>query len=142
MSSQEVVQLKLKNMTKQEVDTFEKLQAQLEGLHTEVSALSKKSQNDALNKFKLKFINQILSEANKLLNSKYKPFSDFDLFDENDMPTNSDAAMMLTQYLNCFEKLRSDNIKKEDKFPHHWYWVVDGKLSTIRTVTPKIIKEK
>ncbi len=129
-------------MTEQEVDTFEKLQAQLQGLHIEISALSKKSQNDALNKFKLKFVNQILTESNQLLGTKYKPFSDFDLFDENDMPTNSDAAMMLTQYLNCFEKLRSDNVKKEDKFPQNWYWIIDGKMSSIRTVMPKFIKEK
>jgi len=129
-------------MTKEEVDTFEKLQAQLGGLHTEISALSKKSQNDPLNKFKLKFVNQILSEANQLLGEKYKPFGDFSLFNEEDMPTNSDAAMMLTQYLNCFEKLRSDNIKKEKEYPQHWYWLVEGKISNIRTVTPQIIKEK
>lgn len=129
-------------MTKEQVDTFEKLQAQLSGLHSEISALSKKSQNDALNKFKLKFVNQILSEANQFLGAKYKPFDDFDLFDETDMPTNSDAAMMLTQYLNCFEKFRADNIKMADSFPHHWYWIVEGKLSNIRTVTPNIIKEK
>ncbi|MBV8256063.1 MAG: hypothetical protein JO154_25935 [Chitinophaga sp.] len=129
-------------MTKKDVDTFEKLQAQLEGLHTEISALSKKSQNDALNKFKLKFVNQIISEANGLLGDKYKPFNSFELFDENDLPTNSDVAMMLTQYLNCLEKLRADNIKKESKYPGHWYWLVDGELSDIRTVTPKIIKEK
>lgn len=129
-------------MTKQEVDTFEKLQAQLDGLHAEISALSKKSQNDALNKFKLKFVNQILNDSNLLLGIKYKPFTDFSLFDENDMPTNSDAAMMLTQYLNCFEKLRADNIKRADQFPHNWYWIVDAKRSDIRTVMPKIIKEK
>ena len=68
-------------MTKKEIDTFEKLQSQLEGLHTEISALSKKSQNDVLNKFKLKFVNQVLENANKLLGFKYKPFNDFDLFD-------------------------------------------------------------
>lgn len=129
-------------MTKEEVDTFEKLQAQLDGLHIEISALSKKSQNDALNKFKLKFVNKILADSNELLSAKYKPFDDFDLFDENDLPTNSDVAMMLTQYLNCFEKLRADNIKKEDKYPQHWYWVIDGKFSNVRTVSPKIIKEK
>ncbi|MEO8854753.1 MAG: hypothetical protein ABI359_13305 [Ginsengibacter sp.] len=129
-------------MTKEQVDIFEKLQAQLGGLHTEITALSKKSQNEALNKFKLKFINQILADANILLDDKYKPFNDFDLFDEIEMPSNSDAAMMLTQYLNCFEKLRADNIKKEDKFPQNWFWIIDGKLSTIRTVMPKIIKEK
>jgi hypothetical protein len=128
-------------MKKKEVDIFEKLQAQLEGLHSEISSLSKKSQNDALNKFKLKFVNQILSEANQLLGTKYKPFSDFELFDENEIPTNSDVAMMLTQYLSCFEKLRADNVEKEE-FGARWFWIVDGKRSDIRTVMPKIIKEK
>jgi hypothetical protein len=126
-------------MTKQEVDTFEKLQAQLEGLHTEISALSKKSQNDALNKFKLKFVNQILSGANQLLGESYKPFNDFSLFDNDEMPTNSDVAMILTQYLSCFEKLRADNVKQERIY---WYWIIDGSQSDIKTVMPKKIKEK
>ncbi len=129
-------------MTKNEVDNFEKVQAQLEGLHTEISALSKKSQNDRLNKFKLKFVNQILVDANKLLGDKYRPFSDFTVFDDIEMPSNSDVAMMLTQYLNCFEKLRADNIRMKDVFPKNWYWIIDGTLSDIRTVTPQIIKEK
>ena len=127
-------------MKKKDVDVFEKLQAQLDGLHLEISSLSKKSPNDALNKFKLKFVNQILRGANDLLGDKYKPFSDFDLFDENDLPTNSDVAMMLTQYLSCFEKLRADNVKKEE-YGVRWFWVIDSKLSDIRTVMPKIIKE-
>lgn len=126
-------------MTKQEVDNFEKLQAQLEGLHNEISALSKKSQNDALNKFKLKFVNKIISDSNELLGNDYKPFSDFDTFDENDLPSNSDAAMMLTQYLSCFEKLRVDNVKQD---LGRWYWIIDGKQSDIKTVMPKKIKEK
>jgi len=129
-------------MTQEQVDLFEKLQAQLEGLHIEISALSKKSQNDALNKFKLKFINQILTEANSLLTDNYKPFADFNIFEESDMPSNSDAAMMLTQYLNCFEKLRADNIRQTTKFPAHWFWIIDGKMSDVRTTSPKIIKEK
>jgi hypothetical protein len=126
-------------MIKQEVDNFEKLQAQLEGLHNEISALSKKSQNDALNKFKLKFVNKIISDSNELLGNDYKPFSDFDTFDENDLPSNSDAAMMLTQYLSCFEKLRADNVKQD---LGRWYWIIDGKQSDIKTVMPKKIKEK
>lgn len=126
-------------MTKQEVDNFEKLQAQLEGLHNEISALSKKSQNDALNKFKLKFVNKIIYDSNELLVKNYKPFSDFETFEENDMPTNSDVAMMLTQYLSCFEKLRADNVKQERM---NWFWMIDGKQSDIKTVMPKKIKEK
>lgn len=72
-------------MTQEQVDTFEKVQAQLEGLHSEISALSKKSQNDALNKFKLKFVNQILTEANVVLGDGYKPFGNFQIFDEGDI---------------------------------------------------------
>lgn len=127
-------------MNKQEVDKFEKVQTQLEGLHTEISALSKKSQNDALNKFKLKFVNLILESANSLLGENYKPFSDFTIFNENDIPTTSDAAMMLTQYLSCFEKLRADNVKQN--LSESWYWIIDGKESAIKTIMPKKIKEK
>lgn len=126
-------------MTKQEVNNFEKLQAQLEGLHNEISAISKKSQNDALNTFKLKFVNKIISDSNELLGVNYKPFTDFDKFDESDIPSNSDVAMMLTQYLSCFEKLRADNVVQVSV---RWFWIIDGKQSDIKTAMPKKIKEK
>lgn len=125
-------------MTKQDIDIFEKVQSQLEGLHTEISVLSKKSQNDALNKFKLKFVNQIISEANELLGDEYRPFADFSLFDDSEIPTNSDVAMMLTQYLSCLEKLRADNVK-QDKYGR-WHWLLNGKESDIKAVAPKILK--
>jgi hypothetical protein len=126
-------------MTINEINTFEKVQAQLEGLHTEISTLSKKSQNDALNKFKLKFVNQILLQANNVLGKKYKPFSDFNIFEEEEMPTTSDVAMMLTQYLSCFEKLRTDNV---GYYLGSWFWFVDGQKTNLETVMPKKIKEK
>ena len=127
-------------MTREEVDRFEKVQAQIEGLYSEISALSKKSQNDALNKFKLKFVNQVLGKANNVLGKSYMPFEDFTIFDENDIPTNSDCAMMLTQYLSCFEKLRADNVQLNGFTS--WYWIINGKESNIKTVMPKKIKEK
>ena len=129
-------------MTEAEINNFEKVQAQLESLHSEISALTKKSQNDALNKFKLKFVNQSLEEANKLLGKIYKPFEDFDKFDENDLPSNSDVTMMLGQYLNCMEKLRADNIGRNTV--GHWVWAGGTKreLTGIRTSPPQKLKEK
>lgn len=129
-------------MTKQEVDTFEKVNGQLESLHLEISALSKKSQNDALNKFKLKFVNQILGEANRILGDNYKPFPDFSVFNEDEIPSNSDATMVISQYLGCMEKLRNDNIisKQEyngNKYIVRWYWSKTGK----QTFAPLKIKE-
>jgi FtsZ-binding cell division protein ZapB len=124
-------------MTRIEIDTFEKVQAQIEGLHIEISTLSKKSQNDALNKFKLKFVNQSLKDANAVLGEKYKPFDDFTIFEESEIPTNSDCAMMLSQYLSCFEKLRADNVTQISNL--RWVWIVDGANSDIKTSIPKKI---
>ena len=129
-------------MTELEVKNFEKVQSQLESLHIEISALSKKSQNDALNKFKLKFVNQTISEANEILGNSYKPFNNFHQFDENDLPTNSDVTMILGQYLNCMESLRGDNILRKENFADYkfigydWYW----KGTKVKTSEPKKIK--
>jgi hypothetical protein len=132
-------------MTEKEIDTFEKVQAQLKGMYDEISILSKKSQNDGLSLFKLKFINKILIDSNNVLLEDYKPFDDFEIFDENAIPTNSDVVMILTQYLNCFEKLRSDNItSKEDyngnKYETKWFWKIKDKISKYETGKPEKIK--
>ncbi|OBY65977.1 hypothetical protein [Polaribacter vadi] len=128
-----------------EINLFEKIQAQLEGLLTEVTILSKKSPNDGVNKFKLKFINEIISSSNKLLGKIYKPLDSFEQFEEDDLPSNSDVTFILTQYLNCFEKMRADNITREkrydgNKYFYEWYWIIGNKVSNIKTASPKKIK--
>jgi len=130
-------------MKRKEIDLFEKIYSQMESLHNEISALSKKAPNDGVNKFKLRFINKVLEEANKLLKDKYKPFVDFQSFDEDELPTNSDGIMILAQYINCMEKLRADNIKEDDNWPAtaQWYWTIDSKQSEIRTSPPKKISK-
>ena len=50
-----------------DVEKMEKVSGQMEGLHKEISALARKSPNDGVNKFKLKFINSALEEANRVL---------------------------------------------------------------------------
>lgn len=132
-------------MNATEINLFEKIQAQLEGLLTEVTILSKKSPNDGVNKFKLKFINEIISSSNKLLGKTYKPLDSFEQFEEDDLPSNSDVTFILTQYLNCFEKMRADNITREkrydgNKYFYEWYWIIGKKVSNIKTASPKKIK--
>ena len=51
-------------MKKQDVDNFEKLSGQLISIYDEISLLSKKNPNDAVNKFKLKFINDLVKKSN------------------------------------------------------------------------------
>ena len=90
------------------MDNFQKVATQLNAAYEEFSSLSKKTPNDQVNKFKLKFINEILANANEHLKKSYKPFQDFELFDENDLPTASDVVFILKQYSECLNKKRID----------------------------------
>jgi len=124
-------------MNKKEISEFEQVQAQLQGLYIEVSSFAKKKPDDAMNSFKLKLINQVIKKANNLL-AKRRPFDDFDQFEIDDLPSNSDIVVMISQYLNSLEKLRADNIQSNMR---RWYWVIEGKLSDIQTAEPKKIKD-
>lgn len=134
-------------MDRDSVDIFEKLSGQLISVYEEASLLSKKSPNDAVNKFKLKFVNKLISESNEYLSDKYKPFDDFNYFEEDDVPQNSDVVFILSQYLQCFEKLRADNVIIQHGA---WFWRVKGDknektdekgMVLIRTVKPKKLKD-
>lgn len=118
-------------MKRAEIETFLKLQPKLAITHSELSILSKKNPNDAVNKFKLKLVNSMLSEANTILGTDYKPFSDFEIFVEDDLPTTSDAVFILSPYLRSLEKLRCDNIQHEGF--DNWFWLIDGKVSDLKT---------
>src|SRR5688572_3115846 len=107
-------------MTRKEISDFEALQGQLQSFHQELTTLTKKSPNDALNKFKLNLINSALKRANTFLGKGRRPFADFEQFDEAVLPSNSDVLMIVSQYLSAFEKLRADNARM-----HYdsWYWI-------------------
>lgn len=124
-------------MNKKDVDVFEKLSGQLLSVYEEVSLLSKKNPNDAVNKFKLQLINKLIDDSNIFLTKSYKPFDDFNNFNEDDMPQNSDIVFILSQYIQCFEKYRSDNVRQE---LGTWYWILNngGKM---RTVKPQRLKD-
>ncbi|AKB44463.1 hypothetical protein [Methanosarcina vacuolata] len=121
-------------MKEEDVDFFITVNAQLFDMHKEISEMSKKKPDNAINKFKLTYINKIVENANKILGENFKPFNDFELFDEDDLPTNSDITIMLSQYQNAMEKFRCNNIM--EGYGRNWVWVVDGKVSDIETASP------
>jgi hypothetical protein len=124
-------------MNKQEVETFLKLQPQLQSAYNEISLLSKKKPTDSINLFKLKFINSILTRANSILEDKYLPFpEEFDVFKEDELPNNGDVVFILSHYLTSLEKLRCDNIK--EKSYGDWVWVINNKISSEETNPPTI----
>lgn len=109
------------NMSVEDVSVFEKLVGQLQGVYEELSILSKKTPNDALNRFKIGFVNDLLKQGLAMLGDEYRPFSVFEELHEDDMPQYSDAVFMLGQYLQCFEKLRADNVEMRGG---RWVWVI------------------
>lgn len=108
-------------MKAKNVDFFEKVKAQLQQLQTELSALSKSKPDNPINRFKLTFINEKLAEANTILTGEFKPFKEFTLFNSDELPTNSDIVMILSQYLDCLEAWRCAHIEySTGKF--EWFW--------------------
>jgi len=128
-------------MTREDVERFEKVNGQLEGVYEEITSLSKKSPNDGVNKFKLRFINRILEEANSILDDKHKPFNDFCSFDEDTLPSNSDVVFILAQYLSSMENKRTENIKQQP-LGIQWYWIIDGGVSSEKTAPPKKLSRR
>lgn len=134
-------------MNTDDVDRFEKLAGQLIGLSEEMSLLSKGNPNDAVNKFKLKFINRQIPDCNDFLSDRDRPFDDFEQFSEDDILQNSDVVFILSQYMQCLEKLRADNVVVRNGT---WYWhgkggendkVDENGFALVRTTRPKHLKD-
>lgn len=90
------------------VSDFLKAQEQLGCFLTEVGKLSTKKPDGPLNKFKLKFINQVLETINAILGDDFRPFPEFTVFDvEGSVPSASDVVMMLSQYQSAMARFRS-----------------------------------
>lgn len=123
--------MKKEEMTIEKIQLFEKLTGQLDGLHSEIGLMAKKAQNDAINAFKLKFVNNVLTQWNSLLGEKYRPFPDFTQFSSEDLPTNSDVTLILAQYIEAAETMRACNIESP-RFGT-WVWQKHG----IKTYPPK-----
>lgn len=125
--------------TRTDVERLEKVIGQLHGAHSEISILSKKSQNDSLNAFKLGLVNKILEAANSVLGEKYNPVHGFDKFDPDDAPTVSDVTMILSQYMEEAERFRSDNVTVDFR---GWWYVLGGEQSNIRAGQPTKVGKK
>lgn len=122
------------NKLKLEPEVFEKIDGQLKSLHEEISILSKKSPDGKINAFKIQHINAIIAQANALLQKDFIPLPGFTQFDSEMLPSNSDIVFVLSQYINCMEQLRTENITTNGG---RWYWKTGSQVSDIRTAPPK-----
>ena len=107
-----------------QVDKFNYLSPMLDSALKEMREFSKRKQDGIVSAAKIKILNRILSDVRTIV-SEEDTVNYLDLLDEQDLPQNSDAVFMLTQYLQCFEKLRSDNVVNDYR---GWCWrILDRK---------------
>jgi hypothetical protein len=121
-------------MKKAEMEALEKATGKLDSLHKEIGILSKKSPNDAVNKFKLSYVNGIIKEANDVLGSSRLPLPGFEQFDADELPSNSDVVMVAAQYLEALDLLRSANITMHAGV--RWKYLLEDSGENVFTAPP------
>ncbi len=121
---------------KEEVWEFEKLEQQLHSFLDEMSALSSKKPDGPVNKFKLNFLNATLKSINKII-TDYRPFGDFEQFDVDSLPSNSDVVVILSQYAGAVLRFRTENTSEDS---YKWFWIIGGRSSNVQTERPDNFK--
>ena len=97
-----------KKIKKEDISEFQTLRPLIKDVLREIKELSRKKQDEVLNKLKVKSINRILNRLKSLL--KNEPLYDFlDLLNEEELPTNSDAVLIIVQYETALEQYRKAN---------------------------------
>jgi hypothetical protein len=107
--------------SEREIEKFEILYPMLTSIHNEMQDFAKKKQDGVLNELKVKLINNLLNDIKEILkteeSSKY-----LNLLDNDTLPQNSDAVIIISQYLSSMHVFRDkyhgyDNIVRE----HRWF---------------------
>lgn len=99
--------VKMKSLpTDKQVVEFKMLSELTNSIYTETKEFSKKKPDDALNAFKVKNINRVLKQIIDFL--KTEPTVSFlDLLDDETLPSNSDAILIIGQFKAAMDNFRS-----------------------------------
>lgn len=92
--------------TDAQVTEFQMLNQLTDSIYTEMKEFSKKKPDDALNAFKVKNVNRVLSQLKEFL--KGEPTVSFlDLLDDETLPSNSDAILIIGQFKAAMDNYRN-----------------------------------
>ena len=92
--------------TPKKAELYEVTMPMLQAMYSEFKEFSKKKPEDAVSKAKIKVVNRLLAKCREVLESEIS-IDYLDLFDEDDVPQNSDVVLMLSQYVAAMEQFRS-----------------------------------
>ena len=83
--------------TMSDADQFDMLFPILKSVYYEIKELSKKKQDGVLNELKVKMTNRVLIKVKTILNND-QTIEFLDLLDDVNLPTNSDAVLIIAQF--------------------------------------------
>ncbi|GIF47629.1 hypothetical protein DFJ67_7099 [Asanoa ferruginea] len=78
----------------------------LEAAHREMTELSKKKQDGVVNTLKIKMLNRLLGELSMVI-EKDPSHAFVDMLDEETLPQNSDAVLILSQWQAALKQYRA-----------------------------------
>lgn len=92
--------------TEKNIKDYSLLKDMLDAQRREFDLLSKKKSDGQLNKLKIKMVNRVLEPLNELF--KNEPSYKFlDVLNEDDMPTNSDVVLIISQYEGALQNFKN-----------------------------------
>jgi hypothetical protein len=90
----------------EQIEKFEMLYGLLNAIVGDMKNFAKKKPDEVLNKVKVKTINKILMQIkDSLIDSPIKEF--LELLDEETLPTNSDAVLIIGQFQSAMNQFKS-----------------------------------
>lgn len=97
--------------TNAQVVKFEMLSELTDSIYIEMKEFSKKKPDDALNAFKVKNVNRVLTQIKEFLNAE-PTVAFLDLLDEDSLPSNSDAILIIGQFKASMDNFRNKYTNK------------------------------
>jgi hypothetical protein len=91
----------------------------LAALHKELSELSKKKQEGVLNSLKVRHVNRLLAAVKDCLGQD-PSIAFLELLDEETLPENSDAVLILGQWLAAMEQFKSRHYYRDSLHTTRW----------------------
>ncbi|MBS4012051.1 MAG: hypothetical protein KGZ72_15010 [Roseovarius sp.] len=94
------------------------------GLLAEMRELSKKKADATLSKGKVKILNRVLEDLKEVLGDEAEA-KYLDFLDEDDLPQNSDAVLVMVQYEKAL-KAFNGRYRAYDKVKFKSYWMTES----------------
>ncbi len=111
--------------TEKNIEDYELLKGMLHSQKTEFDLLSKKKADEQLNPMKIKMANRVLEPLKELFEHEAS-HKFLDALNEDEMPTNSDVVLIISQYETAINEFKSRYyLRDEHKYPRTFRWMTE-----------------